>query len=151
VRWLEKLFGGVQSPITPAPTSPPTQRSAERDSGMIGDARVVFALTSSAAAAFRQKGFTPIEFAAVGLAQASGSAEQVLKAGGKLRLNPSRKTQIASMRVYSDATGSVIITDKALEQPAPTYKLEGNINLMLYVSALCQKLGIAPEMFLKPE
>ncbi|MGA2721507.1 MAG: hypothetical protein ABSG79_03750 [Bryobacteraceae bacterium] len=54
------------------------------------------------------------------------------------------------MRVYSDAKGSVIVTDKALDQPAPTYTLEGRLDLMLYVSSLCQKLGIAPGSFLKP-
>jgi hypothetical protein len=55
------------------------------------------------------------------------------------------------MRVYSDEKGSVIVTDKPLDQPASMYKLEGKLNLMSYVAALCQKLGIAPESFLQPE
>jgi hypothetical protein len=133
------------------PSVPPQQTSAEQESWMIGDVRVVFALTSSAVSAFRQRGFTPIDCATAGLAQASGAPAQVLKQpDGKFRLQPGRRNQVESMRVYSDAKGSVIVTDKALDQPAPTYTLEGRLDLMLYVSSLCQKLGIAPGSFLKP-
>ena len=131
--------------------SVPQQTSARQGPWMIGDARVVFALTSSAVSTFRQRGFTTIDCATAGLAQASGATAQVLKQpDGKFRLQPSRRTQVESMRVYSDAKGSVIVTDKALDQPAPTYTLEGRLDLMLYVSSLCQKLGIAPGSFLKP-
>ena len=139
--------------VTPsAPTRVPQQTSAEPKPWVIGDARVVSAFTASAANMFRQQGFIPIDFAAVGLAQDSGSSEQVLKQpDGKLRLHPSRRNQLASMRVYSDEKGSVIVTDKPLDQPASMYKLEGKLNLMSYVAALCQKLGIAPESFLQPE
>jgi hypothetical protein len=139
--------------VTPsAPTRVPQQPSAEDKPWVIGDARVVWAVTASAANGFRQRGFIPIDFAAVGLAQDSGSSEQVLKqSDGKLRLHPSWRNQLASMRVYSDEKGSVIVTDKPLDQPASMYKLEGKLNLMSYVAALCQKLGIGPESFLQPE
>ena len=140
-----------EATVAPRASVPPRQTSAEQESWMIGDARVVFALTSSAVSAFRQRGFTSIDCATAGLAQASGAPAQVLKQpDGKFRLQPSRRTQVESMRVYSDAKGSVIVTDKALDQPAPTYTLEGRLDLMLYVSSLCQKLGIAPGSFLKP-
>jgi hypothetical protein len=151
---FKKLFGDKkpEAPGASAPKRVPQQTSAEHEPWMIGDARVVSALTASAARGFRQQGFVPIDFAAVGLAQDSGSSAQVLKQpDGKLRLHPSRRNQLASMRVYSDEKGSVIVTDKPLDQPAPMYKLEGKLNLMSYAAALCQKLGIGPESFLQPE
>ena len=160
---FDRLFGTKKAP--PTETTVPAERSSgtktvqpsqpkagQPEPWMIGDARVVWALTASAANGFRQQGFTPTQFTAVGLAQDSGSPSQVLKQpDGKLRLHPSRRNELAAMRVYSDAKGSIIVTDKPLDQPAPAYKLEGKLNLMSYAAALCQKLKIGPDEFLQPE
>ena len=153
MRWLERVFGKSEKTAGAAPAAvPPQPTSAEHEPWMIGEARVVWALTASAGNGFRQRGFIPIGFAAVGLAQDSGSSAQVLtQPDGKLRLQPSRQNQPASMRVYSDEKGSVIVTDRPLDQPAPMYKLEGKLNLLSYAAALCQKLGIGPEAFLQPD
>lgn len=110
---------------SPAPTVPPPQTSAEHKPWMIADARVVFALTASAANAFRQQGVAPIEFAAVGLAQDSGSPEQVLKQptgnsgcirAGETKLRQCGCTQMQRVR-------SSLLTKHSISlQPRTTWK-----------------------------
>jgi hypothetical protein len=117
------------------------------------DVGPVLHVSPSAASRFRDQGFLPSMFAANLLAaeHAQGNPKALIKeSDGSSRLHPSARANIASLFIYRDDRGQVIVVTAPPDEHPSSYRAEGKVDLMVYAVALCQALGADPTKCLDP-
>jgi hypothetical protein len=109
---------------------------------MIGNARVILAVTPAAIQRLQQDGFSPLSVATMILAIERRNVNEFEEAEpGNVRLSRSAKVDLAALKVYQGNEQQILITDRKIEEPS-IYQFIGLINIKEYACGKCHALGI---------
>jgi len=138
----ERAFSRESSSIGPDAGA----RGEKAEPWTIGNARVLVALNAAAVTAIRARlPAEPLPRLATALLVRETGERSALISGldGFITLASEITVRVHSMRVYKDHIGTVIVTDKPIEQ-SEGYEFLGNVNTADYAVALCEKFQQDP-------